>query len=62
MGISEKTITKPASKTYTIDEQLLAEMMAEVVSLRNTVVELQHHLIGVGVGEGHTSPCSKELC
>ena len=52
MGVSEKTISKPSRREYKIDEELLSSIMSEIGSLKNTVVELQHHLIGVGLGRG----------
>ena len=48
MGLSDKKIIgKSPPRVYTIDDELLGSIMAEMTSLKNTVVELQHHLIGV---------------
>ena len=34
-------------RTYVVDEDMLSDILVEMASLRSTVIELQHHLIGV---------------
>jgi len=47
MQVINRKMSYSAPRTYTIDEDFLGAIISEVNSLRQTIVELEHHLIGV---------------
>lgn len=47
MGMNSKRQSAGPQRAHQLDEETLGSILLEVNSLRNSLVELQHHLIGV---------------